>query len=143
MEQRDLLRDEIEQISKVIAQIVANLLGLKSKGSIMQGIEITNEQLKTELNIDIEALLQLDKTALQAYLAEQNITYHHYEALASYLKEAGLSKMTHQPTKAITYLSKSLELLILVDEISSSISFERSNEQSAIAKCLKDLQNTL
>ncbi|MEM6524269.1 MAG: hypothetical protein AAF693_10770 [Bacteroidota bacterium] len=42
MEQRDLLRDQIEQVGKVLAKLLSDFPGLKSKGEAFQGMQITN-----------------------------------------------------------------------------------------------------
>ena len=61
MEQRDLLKDQIEQLGKVLAKILPDFLGLKSEGQISQGIEITNHRLRSELDIEIEELKNGEK----------------------------------------------------------------------------------
>ena len=45
MEQRDLIKDQIEQLGKVLAKIIADFLEFKSSGNVNQGIEISNESL--------------------------------------------------------------------------------------------------
>lgn len=46
MERRDLIKDEIEQFGRVLGVIIANFLGLKAKGEVTQGIEISKKELK-------------------------------------------------------------------------------------------------
>ncbi|MFT4738119.1 MAG: hypothetical protein ACI8QD_001506 [Cyclobacteriaceae bacterium] len=137
MEHRDLIKDEIEQLSKVLGKILSDLLGLKSNGQIEQGISITNSQLKTNLNIDIEDLLTLSKDEMKKQLVEQKMAVGHFEILAKYLKEIGESKMSNDGITAKSFLTRSLELLDLEDEVSNTLSFERYGLKSKIETMLQ------
>ena len=87
MEQRDLLKDQIEQLGKVLAKILSDFLGLKSNGNVTQGIEISNESLQSELDIDIEKIIALNKTELEEYVRNRKLTESHLELLSEYLKQ--------------------------------------------------------
>ena len=137
MEQRDLIQDQIEQLGRALGKILANFLGLKSSGQIEQGIEVTIKQLKTELDIDIAELVVLSKDELKTFLVERKMVIGHFETLAEYLKEIGNSKISNDKKKAKIYLTKSLELLDLEDEISNTISFERQNLKTEIESILQ------
>lgn len=141
MEQRDLIKSQIEQLGRVLGKIFADFLGLKSSGQIEQGIEMTNEQLKSELDIDIDILVGLSKDELKKYLIERKMTIGHFETLAEYIKEIGESNVAYDKNKAKIYLIKSLELLDLEDEMSKTISFERLNLKSKIENMLQQYVN--
>ena len=132
MEQRDLVKDQIEQLGKALGKILANFLGLRISGQIEQGIEATNKQLKTELDIDIAEVIILSKAELKTYLVERKMAIGHFDTLGEYLKEIGNHQMSYDKNKAKIYLQKSLELLDLEDEISNTISFERQKLKSKI-----------
>lgn len=69
MEQRDYLKKQIDQLGQVLAKIFSDLLGLKNSGQINAGLEITSQALKNELDIDIQALLDIFlQTTLLTYL---------------------------------------------------------------------------
>jgi len=137
MEQRDLIKDQIEQLGKVLGKILSGFLGLKSSGETSVGIEISNEQLKNELDIDLSQLLELDKYDLKKYLTSRKLSAEHIEILSKYLEEIGLRKLTENKIEADKYLSKTLILLELVDEISKEMSFERINRKSRIENALQ------
>ncbi len=59
MEQRDLLKDQIDQLGKVLAKILSDFLGLKAKGQASHGVEISNHRFQRELEINIERLAYL------------------------------------------------------------------------------------
>ncbi len=59
MEQHDYLQRLIEQLGRVLGKISYYLLGLKNQGQIEDGIEITNQTLKGELDFDIQELTNI------------------------------------------------------------------------------------
>lgn len=140
MEKRDLIKDQIEQFGRVLGKILADFLGLKSSGLVEQGIEVASEQLKSNFDIDIDELITLPIKELKRYLAERKISTGHVEILGKYLLEIGESKISNDKKKANLYLTRSLELLDLEDELSNTISFERqglkSNIENMLRQCL-------
>lgn len=137
MEQRDLLKDQIEQLGKVLAKILSDFLGLKSGGNVTQGIEISNESLQSELDIDIETIIALNKTALEEYFRNRKLTEIHLEILSEYLKEVGLAKTKIDKSDAHLSLQKAIELLDIADKISKTMSFDRINKKSEIKNVLQ------
>lgn len=132
MEQRDLLKDQIEQLGKVLAQVLSNFLGLKSDGKASLGIEQSNHQLKDKLDLDIKELLTLSNEVLKDYLVQRHFNAEHLESLAEYLKQIAINE---SPANS-NYLSKAIELLDIADEISNSISFDRINQKNVLKALL-------
>lgn len=137
MEQRDLLKDQIEQLGKVLGRILSDFLGLKSAGKADLGIEITNQRLQSELDIDIEKLTALSKSALKEYLANHKLTAEHLEILADYLKEIGIEKLKENPLTARVWLEKAIELIDIADELSETKSYDRINKKNELIDLLK------
>nr|WP_321411263.1 hypothetical protein [uncultured Allomuricauda sp.] len=135
MEQRDLLKDQIEQLGRVLSQILSNFLGLKSKGNVTQGVEISNERFQSELDIDIEKLLKLENVDLKEYLNTRKLTETHLEILSEYLAEVGQTETIIAEQEP--YLIKAIELLDIADEISKTMSFERMNKKRKIENVLQ------
>jgi hypothetical protein len=71
MEKRDYLMDQIEQLGRVLGQILVQLLGLKSEGRVTDGIEIASQTLKTELDFDIDELLSIPTGIFTSVLVQQ------------------------------------------------------------------------
>ena len=61
----------------------------------------------------------------------------HLEILSKYLKEVGETKITTNINDAKVYLNKSLELLVLIDDITKTMSFERMNQKLQIENMLQ------
>ena len=136
MEQRDLLKDQIEQLGKVLAKILSDFLGLKSTGNVTQGIEISNERFQSELDIDIEKLVTFNKSELKEYLEAHKLTASHLETLSEYLKEIGKVQIEKNSDDAKIKLNKASELLDIADEISKTMSFDRINKKNEIKNLL-------
>lgn len=123
---------EIEQMGKVLSKILAELIGHKTNDVIEHGIKVTQAQFKTELDIDIEALLALPKAEMKTYLIEHKVTPTHFNIIQEYFKEIGEDKIAEHKAEAKIYLSKSLELLELDEEASKTVSYERLFVKSEI-----------
>jgi hypothetical protein len=138
VEQRDLLKDQIEQLGKILAKILSDFLGLKSRGKVSQGIEISNHRLQSELDIDIEKLTTVSQETLKDYLEHQKLTAEHIEVLSDYLKELGIAAIKTDPEKAKLYLEQAISLLDAADKISNMMSFDRIDKKKAIASMLQE-----
>ena len=137
MEQRDLLKDQIEKLGKVLANILSGLLGLKSKGQTSQGIEITNQRLQSELDIEIEKITTLSKKELKDYLKNRHLKAEHLEILSECLKEIGKGEIEKNKQATEVKLEKAIELLDIADEISKTMSFDRINKKNDIKNVLQ------
>jgi hypothetical protein len=137
MEQRDLLKDQIEQIGKALAKILSELIGLKSKGQISQGIEITHQSLKGELDLETEQISTLTKKELKDYLINRHLKADHLEILSECLTEIAKGEIEQNKKYIKVKLEKAIELLNLADEISKTMSFHRINKKKEIESLLK------
>ncbi len=138
MERRDLIKDQIEQLGKVLGHILAKFLGNKANGNVSEGIQLANEQFRNELNLDIDTITSLAGEDLKQYLKQNNLTAEHLDILARYFKEMGTALLHKNDAEAKIHLLKSKELFDLADEISQATSFERMSELSDINNLLKD-----
>lgn len=139
MEKRDYLMHQIEQMGKVLAQVVATFLRLKSKGKVEEGIHTSNEQLQTELDIDMESLAGLDKTALKDFFADRKFTSAHLKTFSNYMEEVGKSIVVQQPERGIRFLKMAIQILELADEMTGTFSFERMQRIENLKKELAEL----
>ena len=135
---RDLLVEQAEQLGKALGKVFSDLLRLKSTGKVALGIEVSNQQLKTEVDIDVKQILASDKATLKAYFMDRRFIPHHLEILSAYLKEAGEYKITTEPIEAKAYLQKALELLDIADETTQTISFVRIDKKKVIEELIQD-----
>lgn len=137
MENRDLLKDQIEQLGKVMAKILSDFIGLKSNNDVDQQIKISNDRFQNELDIDIEKLLSLQKTKLRLYTNKRKLNHCHLETLSAYFKEVGLEKLKTSKSQGRLYLVKALVLLEIADEVSKTISLDRIDRSTEIKNVLQ------
>lgn len=137
MKRRDLIKDEIEQFGRVLGVIIANFLGLKAKGEVIQGIEISKKELKNELDIDIDKLIDLSNNELTKYLADHKLTAEHIELIADFLLKIVESNTLTGKQDTKKYLEKVLYLYDMADVFSQTISFDRINKKSKAENALQ------
>jgi len=136
MVQRDLIKDQIEQIGKALGKILVDFLGLDSTAQMTPGIEIANQQLQSQLDIDVSKIVALNDQELRTYLQQLNLTAGHLEMLSEYLTVIGRTKIEANNDTAKLYLAKAIELLDIADEVSQTLSMERMNKKEYIDSLL-------
>ncbi len=132
MERRDYLKDQIEQMGKVLGKVVADFLGLKNQGKVSQAIEIANEQMKSQLDLDLPKLARLEPDDLKNYLLTKKLPVEHFELLADFLFDFGKAHLELDKPDAKSYLQKALELLDIIDDTSKTFSLDRMNKKNAL-----------
>lgn len=86
MEQQDHLKKQIDQLGRVLGKILSDLLGLKNQGQINDGIEITNQALKGELDLDMQALIDIQTdNFINTLKIEKNFNNENLDKLADVL----------------------------------------------------------
>ena len=68
MEERDYFKRQIDLLGKVLGKLLAELICKKSSGEITDGIEITNQVLKSELDIEIIDLINISNHEIIDFL---------------------------------------------------------------------------
>ncbi|MGV6861903.1 MAG: hypothetical protein ACWA41_09030 [Putridiphycobacter sp.] len=139
MQHRDLIKDQIEQLGRVLGKIIATFLGIKNKEEPEQLEQITIGKLKSEADIDMETVLNLSGEDLKKYLIQHQFDAKNINFLADLVTALGKNFKDSKPTQSKSYFSKAIELLNLADEISETISFERLNKKIEIEKQLKSI----
>jgi hypothetical protein len=83
MEERDYLKKQIDQLGRVLGKILSDLMVLKNQGNISQGIEITNQAVKSELDYELEALLDIPTDIfIQTLIKHKDVSNENLEKLA-------------------------------------------------------------
>ena len=130
MLQRDLLKDQIEQLGRVLGKIVARLLALQQTGDLHPDLAQAKQEVKELTGLDIDALLDKDTTDLEAYAAAHDLTADHLDKLGEFL--AGLAQ--HVPAaEESTYLTAALKLLEVADNRSGDYSLTREDAKQSYA----------
>lgn len=131
MQQRDYLKAQIEQLGKVLSQLLAKALGLD--GNVPESLldEIA-EAYKTQLDFDLLAALKQEHNDFKAELSALDWAPTHLETMARTLQV--LSKQAEPTSEPRNMLEKALLVLEVMEEQSRSISFQ----QLTLAQELKD-----
>lgn len=132
MEQRDLLKDQLEQMLRALSRILSQLLNTANGSSAAQAMEAVTNQLQSELDIDVEALLQLSAAQLKHYLTERNFSEQQLETLSAILREMGHHVQKSDPQKASLFLAKAIDLLDIADQTSNAVSLVRISTKSQL-----------
>ena len=127
MEKRDLIQAEIEKLGFFLQRLLANFLNGNSAGNSIEAVDLVKKKKKNELDFDLPLFVSLSNDEMKKYLSNFKFNEQHLEKLADLLAEMNTSKI---------YLTRALELLDLVDEISNSFSFERNNKKIKIQQLL-------
>jgi hypothetical protein len=136
MEQRDLIKDQIEQLGKVLGKILAEFFGMKSNGKIEEGIEVSNENFAEKLDLEIEKLLNLSIEESSIYLSELKLNAEHIDLVTDYLIEMAKYKLESDKSEAKKVLLKILQMFEISDNISQTVPFDRMTRIANIDKML-------
>lgn len=68
-EKQDYIMMQIEQLGQVLGKILADLLGLRS-GNVSGAYEMVAHRFQTELDIDIEQLMNMDEQEFKNYITD-------------------------------------------------------------------------
>ena len=123
MIQDDYFLKQIDILGRTLGKILANLLNLKSQGEIIEVIEITAQSLKSELDLNLNELLNTSNTNLIKFLQDdKKFNSDHLEKIAEILFELG--SVVNNDIK-INVLEKSLTIYDYLNHKSLTYSHDR------------------
>jgi hypothetical protein len=137
MQHRDLLKDQIEQLGKVISGILADFIGMKTRGETAQGILNLSQQFKEKLDLELDNLVSFSQIELIDYVESRQLFPNQLETIADCLKEMGSANLDVKETLARTQLERALVLLDYVDEKTKTLSLDRNDKKKEIERILK------
>ena len=136
MIQDDYFLKQIDILGRTLGKILANLLNLKSQGEIIEVIEITAQSLKSELDLDLNELLNISNTNLIIFLHDhKKFNADHLEKIAEILFELG--SLINNDIK-INILEKSLTIYDYLNHKSLTYSHDRIRKVEKIRTILKN-----
>ena len=133
--QEDFIKRQIDQLGKVLGKILADLLRLKSGGSLDAGIEEAGQALKMELGLNIDGLVSIPAESFITTLLEiRKFTDNNFEELAEilFLIAEELYTSNTQNEKMKKLYERSLIIFELLDNMSSTYSFDRHTKINKI-----------
>ena len=140
MQQEDWLIRQINQLGRVLGKILADLLGLKTKGQVGEGIEAAEQALKGELDLDISHLAAMPTDRFIITLREgKQFTDENFEMLADIflIVAEELDQNDRDNGKKKQLLEKALIIYEYLDKSGSTYSFERHNKIEKIKSTLQ------
>jgi len=140
MEHHDYLQRQIEQLGRVLGKMLSELFRLKSDGQIIEGIEITNQALKEELNLTIEDLTAIPtEKFINMLQSDQDFSNKNLEQLAGVLLLLAGNRSDGDETKKMLY-EKCLALYVHLNKTESTYSLDRDSKIERIKYLLKQIR---
>jgi hypothetical protein len=86
MEQRDYLKKQIDKLGHILEKLFSDLIGLKNGGQINEGLEITDQTLKNELDFDVHDLIDIPtEKFIDTLTTQKGLTNENLDKLAEIL----------------------------------------------------------
>ncbi len=136
MVQRDIIKDQIEHLGRVLAKVMGKFFGFKEAGKINEGIQISKEELISELDFDVEAVVKLSDEELRQYLMDRLYSAANIEIFGDYFFEIAQSKLDLRPDKALLYFEKCLDFYQIAGRCTDVYSMERATKVTRIKTML-------
>jgi len=136
MENRDYLKDQIDQMAKALGELLAKILHLPAEKRT-EAFGMTKELFNDQLDLNIEELLDIEEVDLESSLAAKNIPHHLFHSIAKIMIELGdIAVFNKKNKEALAYYHKALELMEVQNQKSNSFSFELNADiGEAVLKC--------
>lgn len=134
MEQRDYLMVQIEELGRVLTNLIAEMRGLKTKGLIIEELEIANRTFKIEFGFDFQKLLEISPAKIMATLqSRENFNAENLEKLAEIFL---LLAENEQEKNKNNLLEKSLTIYQYLEQNEQDYSMKRHWKIEQIKKVL-------
>jgi hypothetical protein len=90
---RDYFQNQMDQMARVLGKLLADLLGLKSEGKILEANELTLEVFSKDIGFDFEEIKNTPPEILLDFLIEKKrFSDEHIQHVANILFELGMEK---------------------------------------------------
>ncbi len=137
MQQRDFIKDQIEQAGRVVSNVLARAIGIGPVPDINIVIIHAQKQFKEELDIDLDLLLKLKPEEIPEYLESKQFPIEQYEKLAEYFAEIGTRFHGLEDSIASKYLKTALTIMERVDDFTQVFSMEKLAKKNRIKELLE------
>jgi hypothetical protein len=131
MQQEDWLIRQINQLGRLLGKILTDLLGLKTKGQVGEGIEAAEQAFKNELDLNVDDLISIPTELFIKTLQEgKQFKNENFEMLADIflIIAEELYQNDRDNGKKKRLLEKALIIYEYLDKLGSTYSFERHNK---------------
>ena len=106
---QDYLKKQIDQLGKVVAKLMADLMGLKSDFRITEAEELVNTVFEKELGFNFDEIVEQKNENLISFLnTDKNFTQETMEDIANIVFELGM--VIEDKNKQANYFQKAILL---------------------------------
>jgi hypothetical protein len=120
---QDYLKKQIDQMGRVLGKLLADLLGLKSEGNILEANDMVLEVFTKDIGFDFDEIIQTKPDELVNFLVEKKkFVDAHIEHIANILFELGMEKKF--PAEKKIYYSRANVLFSFLNTTRSTFSFD-------------------
>lgn len=137
MEQRDYLKDQIDQMGKVLAKILGDLMGLKTKNDPQKTLAHVDQELKTQVDFELENFLKMSADERRVYAEREVFAASNLETLAEILREMGAVASENSSNYVSDYFKAARDMLNCADEKSGAISLERIQKKQTLENLIE------
>ena len=138
MLQRDIIKDQIEQLGRVLAKVMGKFFGFKDAGNVQEGITVSKEELIAELDFDVEAVVKLTDEELRQFLVDRLYSAGQIDVFGDYFFEIAMSDLNDNPKRALPYFEKSLDFYQIAGRCTDVYSLERATKVTRINSMLAE-----
>lgn len=134
MEQRDHLKKQIDELGQVLGKLITELLQLKSQGKFNDGLEITNQTLKTNLDHNLDELLAIPDEVFIPNLKVRKIKNEALDKLAELMLLWADNEGTTE--RGMQLYKKSFLLFEKLESVEAIYSMDRHRKLERLKKIL-------
>jgi hypothetical protein len=141
MEQQDYLKRQIDQMARVLGKIIADITGLKDQGKVNEGMEIAEQDMKSELALDMKDLLKIPRDEfIDTLINKKQVHKENLEQFAEMLSELADGWLKQDAgEKAKDLYEKALAIYEYLEEAGSAFSFGRNMKKQNINSIIQEI----
>lgn len=134
---RDYFQNQMDQMARVLGKLLADLLGLKSEGKILEANELTLEVFSKDIGFDFEEIKNTPSEILLDFLIEKKqFSDEHIQHVANILFELGMEK-EKRDDKLMLY-NRAYVLYEYLNNVGTTFSFDFLLKMNRIKEELAD-----
>ncbi len=130
MIQRDFIKRQLEELGRTIGKVISDMLKLKERGMVNEGITLLQETLKNSFDLDIEKIFSLPlENFIETLVKEKKLSSAHLSYVGDIIyATAELFEQKKEIEKAKKLYQKVLIIFNYIDQTEKTFSLERKNK---------------
>lgn len=142
LNQNDYIMRQIYQLTQALERVIAVVLGLKGSKQSQDAIEIVNQALTEHLELDIDALLEMDAEEMIQKLGEDPaINHENLEYIADLFFEMGKlhAKDSEIDSETVIFFNRALKIYRHIEADGTVYSLDRNYKIRNIEQLLSEI----